>query len=75
MIGAWWRRLRYRASTPGWTDGLDGGDVHILPIRDTREHGADDCWCAPAVEPVPRPDGSYGWLYTHNSADGRERYE
>lgn len=48
--------------------------VHCLPVNDLIEHEeiGDECVCGPVVEPVPRPDGSYGWLISHNSLDGRE---
>ncbi len=42
------------------------------------EHDVDsdgDCPCGPRVEPVPRPDGSFGWVYVHHSLDGREQHE
>lgn len=49
------------------------GAVHTLPVRDLIEHDtSDDCWCGPTCEPVPRDDGSMGWLYMHHSLDGRE---
>ena len=48
--------------------------VHVTPIDDLIEHieEEDDCPCGPEVEPVPREDGSFGWLITHHSLDGRE---
>lgn len=58
----------------------DDGDpniVHTYPTNDLVEHDTDtdDCICGPTIEPVPRADGSYGWLVVHHSLDGRERYE
>lgn len=47
-------------------------EVHVLPVQDLIEHTEGDCVCGPATEPVKRPDGSVGWLITHNSLDGRE---
>jgi hypothetical protein len=51
--------------------------VHVVPVGDLvdHEHLGDDCVCGPAVEPVPRQDGSFGWLVTHHSLDGREAIE
>jgi hypothetical protein len=52
------------------------GDVHVLPVDDDVAHDViDTCACGPAVEPVPRWDGSMGWLVIHHSLDGRERRE
>lgn len=47
-------------------------DVHVVPVGDLIEHCREECVCGPTVEPVQRDDGSYGWLYTHHSLDGRE---
>ena len=51
--------------------------VHVYPISDLINHTTDskDCICGPAIEPVPREDGSIGWLITHHSLDGRENRE
>jgi hypothetical protein len=51
--------------------------VHVLPVNDLVEHDntGDDCVCGPEVEPVPRDDGSMGWLIKHHSLDGRELEE
>ena len=50
--------------------------VHVQPVGDLVAHDLDDdCACGPAVEAVPRGDGSFGWLITHHSLDGRERFE
>jgi hypothetical protein len=51
--------------------------VHVVPAGDLVEHvcGGGDCICGPTVEPVQREDGSYGWLVTHHSLDGREQHE
>lgn len=53
----------------------DSDDVHVLPDADLIAHLPVDCVCGPAVEPVPRDDGSMGWLLTHHSLDGREATE
>jgi hypothetical protein len=50
--------------------------VHVEPINDLVDHeDSDECPCGPTVEPVPRDDGSVGWLVIHHSLDGRERFE
>lgn len=51
--------------------------VHVYPNNDLIDHDTDggDCVCGPTVEPVPRDDGSMGWLVTHHSLDGRELRE
>lgn len=52
-------------------------NLHVLPIDDSIGHEPtdDSCVCVPRVEPVERPDGSFGWLYVHASLDGRELLE
>lgn len=57
-----------------------GGTYHVRPIGDLIEHDTStdqpDCVCGPTVEFVPGDDdGSDGWLISHNSLDGRERFE
>lgn len=61
----------------GWEvrEPVDSEDQHVLPIDDLYDHDAEDCLCGPRTEAVPRKDGSYGWVVTHHSLDGRERYE
>jgi hypothetical protein len=51
--------------------------VHVYPTADLIDHETNDgdCLCGPSVEPVPRPDGSMGWLTIHHSLDGREADE
>lgn len=53
--------------------------VNVMPINDSDgvfQHDLDEtCICGPRIEPVPRDDGSMGWLYTHHSLDGREAEE
>ena len=51
------------------------GAVHVAPINDLIEHTDADCACGTRTEPVPRDDGSYGWLVVHHSLDGREATE
>jgi hypothetical protein len=51
------------------------GDVHVVPDDDMTAHLYDDCHCGPTTEPVPRDDGSMGWLAVHHSLDGREADE
>ena len=50
-------------------------EVHVIPVNDHIGHLFVDCPCGPNTEPVPRDDGSIGWLIIHKSLDGRERYE
>lgn len=47
---------------------------HVYPLGDGIDHDTetDECVCGPLSEPVPREDGSMGWLLTHHSLDGRE---
>lgn len=49
----------------------------VYPENDLIVHDVDGdgCVCGPAVEPVPRKDGSMSWIYTHHSLDGREERE
>lgn len=51
--------------------------VHTYPVDDLIEHttSGDDCVCGPETIPVPRDDGSFGWLILHHSLDGREAHE
>ena len=65
--------------TPTWAVITESfGKMHVVPLHDTHEHitqrhqgsdffGTGRCWCNPTVE--------NGQLFTHNAADGRERYE
>ena len=49
-------------------------DVHVSPVGDLIEHDVDggDCPCGPTTKPVPRDDGSMGWVILHHALDGRE---
>ncbi len=51
--------------------------VHVVPINDLIDHDTDggDCLCGPETIPVERDDGSFGWVISHQSLDGRERDE
>jgi len=51
--------------------------VHTYPVADLIEHETEGeaCPCGPTTEPVPRDDGSTGWLLIHHSLDGREQKE
>lgn len=51
--------------------------VHVVPVNDLIEHDASgsECVCGPTTEPVDRGDGSFGWVITHHSLDGREAHE
>jgi hypothetical protein len=50
--------------------------VHVVPVNDLVEHECEgtDCICGPDLEQVEGDDGD-GWLVTHHSLDGRERFE
>ena len=54
-----------------------GEPIHVYPLADLIEHdtAGDDCVCGPESIPVERDDGSFGWVISHHSLDGRERYE
>ena len=49
---------------------MSGGDLHVIPIGDLREHeDSDTCWCR------PRRDDEEPSVVIHNSMDQRETYE
>jgi hypothetical protein len=51
-------------------------ELHVVPVNDLIEHDTlGDCPCGPETRPVERDDGSFGWLVTHHSLDGREARE
>lgn len=58
----------------GWkTEATSPDEVHVVPYNDTVKHHLHiECICGPTTEPIARDDGTYGWLYTHHSLDGRE---
>jgi hypothetical protein len=52
--------------------------LHVVPVNDLIEHDTsedEDCICGPETIPVERDDGSFGWLVSHHSLDGRELAE
>lgn len=53
---------------------MTGDDVHVVPLGDLIKHVDDggDCPCGPTTKPVPREDGSFGWIVVHHALDGRE---
>lgn len=52
---------------------MGAGDLHVVPVRDLREHEETRwCWCAPRLE---RPEPAGLVIVIHNSADGRELVE
>lgn len=54
----------------------DLAGAHVLPVGDFLHHDLDaECACGPTTQPVPRHDGTVGWVYVHHSLDGRERDE
>jgi hypothetical protein len=49
------------------------GSMHVFPSNDLVDHlPTEDCICGPSFDPVPRPDGTIGTLYSHHSMDGCE---
>ena len=87
MIRALLRRLLHRTppgcqDEDGWRYHSENIDdhVHVWPIADWITHltegpGANDgeCKCRPVTKPIPRDDGSMGWLITHKAIDGRDQ--
>ena len=72
------RRLaRGRRVRKQWlTTEVEDGHVHVSPLGDLIEHDLEgECVCGPRSEPVPRDDGSMGWVVVHASLDGREALE
>lgn len=69
MWERWWGTFRKK-----WTNEVVSPDeIHTIPLGDKVLHTADeDCICKPRCEPIQRNDGSFGWLYFHPAADGRE---
>ena len=49
--------------------------VHVMPVNDLIAHVDDECPCGPETIPVERGDGSFGWVISHHSLDGRETAE
>ncbi len=71
-----WRRSGGGESVLGLgsLDYVTGGDVHVYPLEDLREHqvGQGDgtqCWCG------PKRDEECQGVVVHNALDGREEYE
>ena len=55
---------------------ISADEVHVVPLNDLVGHTADgECVCGPETEPVPRNDGSMGWVVSHQSLDRRELQE
>jgi len=56
---------------------MSDGDYHVYPVNDLFEHDTtgEPCICGPEVQPVERGDGSIGYVISHHSLDGRERFE
>ena len=56
-----------------------GGDIHVLPIRDLREHEETrHCWCRPRVEEGDVDADKQcrnNAIVIHSSEDGRELVE
>jgi hypothetical protein len=59
-----------------WAATPSDNGVHVLPVNDFVAHERTDaCLCGPTTDPVQRPDGSVGWLVTHDALDGRDLAE
>lgn len=58
-------------------EALGGDTIHVTPTDDLIDHdtSGEPCVCGPTTEAIERDDGSLGWLVTHHSLDGRERFE
>lgn len=58
---------------------LVSGTYHVVPVNDLIEHDSSgdetDCVCGPEIVPVERDDGTFGWVVSHHSLDGRELHE
>jgi hypothetical protein len=51
---------------------------HVVPVNDLIEHDTSDetdCICGPETGPIERDDGTFGWVISHHSLDGRELHE
>lgn len=49
---------------------LLGGDVHVVPVGDLREHDCtEECWCK------PDEDNEVAGVFVHHALDGREKFE
>jgi hypothetical protein len=72
-IGRWQLTIDLHRQHPGWDiTQVEDGTVHVHPAGDMVAHSlAEDCTCGPSPEHV-EPSG---WMYTHHSLDGRERFE
>jgi len=55
-----------------WTVHRWYGDMHVVPMADSRPHTWPMCWCNPRPENVATRDG---WVrsvtYSHNALDDR----
>jgi hypothetical protein len=58
---------------------LVNGTYHVVPVDDLIEHDSSGdeagCICGPETVPVERDDGTFGWVVSHHSLDGRELHE
>ncbi|QFG14860.1 hypothetical protein SEA_LYMARA_59 [Arthrobacter phage Lymara] len=62
-----------------WRHHIEGNTQHVWPENDLVEHDHKDddggCVCIPRTEPIPREDGTIGWVIVHHALDGREATE
>jgi hypothetical protein len=70
----WWRSRVQRRYWVTVESESTAGEFHVIPNRDLIHHDKEygDCVCIPRTEAQQRDDGSYGWIVTHHSLDGRE---
>lgn len=56
---------------------MNSNTWHVFPANDLIDHDTDggDCICGMSQEAVTRGDGTFGWVVTHHSLDGRELNE
>jgi hypothetical protein len=57
------------------SSAVQSDTYHVVPVNDLIDHdssGEEDCVCGPEILPVERDDGSFGWVVSHHSLDGRE---
>ena len=46
----------------------ENGNLHVIPLRDSKEHTLDGCECRPIVDPLD-DDAP---MFIHNAFDGRK---
>lgn len=57
-----------------WMAQQHYGDVHVLPVGDTRCHTWPICWCRPVSQNLATKDGpAQAIMFSHNAIDRREK--